>query len=230
MAPYTRWIRTFSCTEGNEQIPAIAREFGLRTMVGAWLDDNLENNEVELANAVEVARRGEADILAIGNEVLLRDDMDEDALIDYIQRARSQLPGIEIGYVDAYFKFVDHPRVTEACDLILANCYPFWEGCAEPYALMYLQEMVRQVTRVADGRRIVISETGWPSEGTAVGDARPSREAAMRFFLSTWSWAQEANIDLFYFSSFDEAWKVEKEGDVGAYWGLLDSNGTPKFF
>ena len=25
---------------------------------------------------------------------------------------------------------------------------------------------------------------------------------------------------MFYFSSFDESWKVEAEGDVGAYWGL----------
>jgi exo-beta-1,3-glucanase (GH17 family) len=28
------------------------------------------------------------------------------------------------------------------------------------------------------------------------------------------------DIDMFYFSSFDESWKVEAEGDVGAYWGL----------
>ena len=38
--PYTQWIRTFSCTDGNEMIPRIAKEYGLKTMVGAWLGEN----------------------------------------------------------------------------------------------------------------------------------------------------------------------------------------------
>lgn len=35
--PHTQWVRTFSCTEGNELIPGIAAESGLKTMVGVWL-------------------------------------------------------------------------------------------------------------------------------------------------------------------------------------------------
>ena len=35
--PYTKWIRTFSCTEGNERIPVLAKQLGLKTLVGAWL-------------------------------------------------------------------------------------------------------------------------------------------------------------------------------------------------
>ena len=38
---YTRWVRSFSCTEGNELIPKIAREFDIKTMVGAWLGNQL---------------------------------------------------------------------------------------------------------------------------------------------------------------------------------------------
>jgi len=34
---------------------------------------------------------------------------------------------------------------------------------------------------------------------------------------------------VFYFSSFDETWKIEKEGDVGAYWGLWGKDGNLKF-
>jgi exo-beta-1,3-glucanase (GH17 family) len=34
---------------------------------------------------------------------------------------------------------------------------------------------------------------------------------------------------MFYFSSFDESWKVEAEGDVGAYWGLWDKDEVIKF-
>jgi exo-beta-1,3-glucanase (GH17 family) len=34
---------------------------------------------------------------------------------------------------------------------------------------------------------------------------------------------------MFYFSSFDESWKIEKEGDVGASWGLWDKDEQLKF-
>ena len=30
-------------------------------------------------------------------------------------------------------------------------------------------------------------------------------------------------------AAFDEAWKVGAEGDVGAYWGLWDRHGLPKY-
>ena len=29
--PYTKWIRSFSCTDGNELIPQIAHEYGIKT-------------------------------------------------------------------------------------------------------------------------------------------------------------------------------------------------------
>ncbi len=229
IAPYVNWVRSFSCTEGNELIPAIAHANGLKTMVGIWLGDDRAKNEIELANGIEVARAGHANILGVGNEVLLRDDLSEAELIDYIERAKAACPGVEVGYVDAYFKFVDYPRVTDACDVILANCYPFWEGCPADYSLLYMKEMYRKAMRVAKGKKVIVSETGWPNKGTAFEGAEPSLENALRYFINSYQWAVEDGIELFYFSSFDEDWKIEKEGDVGAYWGLWDQDGVLKY-
>ena len=227
--PHTNWIRTFSCSEGNELIPAIAKENGLKTMVGVWLNDNKEQNEIELANAIEIAKAGHADILGVGNEVLLRGDLSEDELIDYINRAKQAVSGVEVGYVDAYFEFNVHPRVTEACDVILANCYPFWEGCPAEHALLYMKEMYRSAQHAANGKRVIISETGWPNIGTPTDGAVPSFENAIKNFIDTFRWAEQDDIEIFYFSSFDETWKVDAEGDVGAYWGLWDKDGIPKY-
>ena len=227
--PYVHWIRSFSCSEGNELIPQIAAEKGLKTMVGVWLDDNREQNEIELANAIEIAKAGHAGILAVGNEVLLRGDLSEDELIDYINRAKQAAPGVEVGYVDAYFEFEVHPRVTEACDVILANCYPFWEGCPADHALLYMKEMYRRAQHAANGKKVIISETGWPNIGTPTDGAVPSFENAIKYFIDTYRWAEQDGIEIFYFSSFDETWKVDAEGDVGAYWGLWDKDGNPKY-
>ena len=228
--PYARWIRTFSCTDGHELIPAIAREKGIKTMVGVWLDDDHEHNELELGNAIRVAKEGHVDILGVGNEVLLRGDLSEDELLDYIRRAKEALPGVEIGYVDAYFEFAVHPRITEACDVLLANCYPFWEGCPAEHAILYMKEMYRTAQGAGGGKRVIISETGWPNIGTAEGAAVPSYENAIKYLVDTCQWAEAEGIEIFYFSSFDEAWKVDAEGDVGAYWGLWDKDGEPKYW
>ncbi len=227
--PYTDWIRTFSCIEGHQQTPRVAHENGLETMVGIGLSEELEINERELSNGIEVARAGFADILAVGNEVMLREDLTEDQLIGYIQRVKEAAPGIPVGTVDAYFLFENHPRVAAACDVLLVNCYPFWESCPAEYALLYMKEMYRRAVAVADGKKVIISETGWPTIGSPFGGAIPSYDSALEYFIRTYQWAHEDGIEIFYFSSFDEAWKVGAEGDVGAYWGLWDKDGNLKY-
>jgi exo-beta-1,3-glucanase (GH17 family) len=227
--PHTRWVRSFSCTDGNQAIPRIAKAMGLKTLVGAWLGTDRDKNEAELAGAIEVARAGHADLLAIGNEVLLREDLPEAELIDYLRRAKAAVPGVPVSYVDAYYLFVQHPRLVKACDVVLANCYPFWEYCALDHALAYMKEMHARVVRIAGGRPVIISETGWPSAGTPVGEAVPSMENALRYLLATLEWTEAAGIDLFYFAAFDEAWKAGPEGDRGVTWGLWDQDGKPKY-
>ncbi|HUX82113.1 MAG TPA: glycoside-pentoside-hexuronide (GPH):cation symporter [Halothiobacillus sp.] len=227
--PYTRWVRSFSCTDGHEQTPRIAHELGLKTLVGAWLGTDREINERELQGVIDVARAGHADIVAVGNEVLLREDLSEEELLACIQRVKDAVPGVRVGYVDAYYLFEKHPRITAACDVILTNCYPFWEGCPREQALAYMQSMVNRTQAVAGGKPVIISETGWPGKGSPFHGAMPSPEGAMRYFIDTMNWAQQDGIGVFYFEAFDEAWKVGAEGDVGAYWGLWDKDGKPKY-
>jgi sugar (glycoside-pentoside-hexuronide) transporter len=227
--PYTRWVRSFSCTEGHEQTPRIAHELGLKTLVGAWLGTDRAINEREIAGLIAVGRAGHADVVAVGNEVLLREDMSEDELLGYMQRVRQALPGVPVGYVDAYYLFEKHPRITAACDVVLTNCYPFWEGCPREEAIAYMQAMYHRTVAVAGGRKVIISETGWPNTGSAFHGSVPSVEGAMRYFVDTYRWARQDGVEVFYFAAFDEAWKVGAEGDVGAYWGLWDKDGQPKY-
>lgn len=229
LVPHARWVRSFSCTEGHEHTPRIAHELGLKTLVGAWLGTDADINEREIEGVIAVARAGHADIVAVGNEVLLREDLSEDALIAFIERVKQALPGVPVGYVDAYYLFEKHPRVTAVCDVVLTNCYPFWEGCPREQALPYMQSMMQRTRAAAPGKRIIISETGWPDQGSAFHGAVPSTEGAMQYFVDTARWVEAEGIELFYFAAYDEAWKVGAEGDVGAYWGLWDKDGQPKF-
>jgi GPH family glycoside/pentoside/hexuronide:cation symporter len=76
---------------------------------------------------------------------------------------------------------------------------------------------------------VVIAETGWPGDGQTVGAAVPSSVNAMRYFVETQAWASREGIELFYFTSFDEPWKLGQEGPVGARWGLWDAHERMKY-
>lgn len=223
IAPYTKWIRSFSCIEGNELIPIVAREFGLKTLVGAWLGTDKDLIAKEIKGLIQLAKDGYVDIAAVGNEVLYRNDLTEIELLGYIESVKEALPDTPVGYVDAYYKFNTHPNVTDACDIILANCYPYWEGTHIDYAVMHAKQMYYQAAHVGKGKQVVITETGWPSQGTPFEAAQPSRENFLKYFLHIQQWAAQEGIEIFYFSSFDESWKTGAEGDVGAYWGLWDA-------
>ena len=230
MSPYTKWVRSFSCIEGNEFVPKIARELGMKTLVGAWLGDDAEKNEKEIEALIQLAKEGFVDIAAVGNEVMYRKDLTEEELLAFIQRVRKEIPAhIPVGYVDAYYEFTIKPRITEACDVILTNCYPYWEGTNQEYSLSHMKSMYHQAKSVANGKQVIITETGWPSQGESFKDSHPSAENAMKYFINTQLWSKEENIEMFYFSSFDESWKVGPEGEVGAHWGIWDKNEKPKF-
>ena len=92
-----------------------------------------------------------------------------------------------------------------------------------------MKDMYYRAVIAGSGKNVIITETGWPNLGSPFGASVPSNENARKYFINSSKWAAEENIEMFYFSSFDEAWKIADEGDVGAYWGIWDKNDKIKF-
>ncbi|WP_299681304.1 MFS transporter [uncultured Dokdonia sp.] len=229
IAPYTKWVRSFSCTNGNEFIPQTAHNKGLKTMVGAWIGSDKAQNNKEIDALIQLAKNKLVNIAVIGNEVLMRGDLNVQEIIVHINKVKKELPGIPVGYVDAYYQFHEHPELIEVCDVILVNCYPFWEGSSIEDATRYLRQMYTATKDISKGKPIIITETGWPNQGDSVEGAMPTTENAMKYFISASNMSKKSAIPLFYFSSFDESWKVHQEGDVGARWGLWDTSEKLKY-
>jgi GPH family glycoside/pentoside/hexuronide:cation symporter len=211
-------------------IPEIAHQKGIKTIVGAWISSDKSRNEEEINALIELSNKGLVNVAAVGNEVLHRGEISEEELIGYINRVKNSIPdNIEVGYVDAYYQFIERPKLIEACDLILCNFYPFWEGASIDYSLSYLSNMYQITKTVSNGKKVIVTETGWPSFGETIESAVPSRINAMKYFIVSQEWAENNNIELFHFSSFDESWKVIQEGKLGSSWGLWDKNEKFKF-
>ena len=75
LSTLTRAVRLYTSTEGNELVPPVAAEFGLKVTVGAWINKNVEHNDREIDAAINLARRNSNVIgLVVGNETIYRGD------------------------------------------------------------------------------------------------------------------------------------------------------------
>ncbi len=200
-----------------------------KTAVGAWLGRDLAANEQQIASLIAVAEAGHVDIAVVGNEVLLRNELSENQLIGYISRVREAIPpSIPVTTAEVCGLILAHPAVLDAVDVVFANHYAYWEGIKLPCAVQALRSCHAELVAAAGTKPVVISETGWPSCGNAIGEAEPSPENASTYFQRSISWARANDVPLFYFGAFDESWKARDEGPQGACWGLWDKDGKQK--
>lgn len=229
VAPYSQWIRTFGTTDGLEKAGLVARSLGLKAAIGAWLGRDLAANDQQVTNLINICLAGQCDLAIVGSEVLLRGDLSETQLIDYIKRVRQALPAnIPVTTADTDLQFLNHPNVIANIDLVMANFYPYWEGTRVDLAMGALHVRYADVKASAGGKQVFVSETGWPSAGDQIGAAVPSSQNASFYFLNFVSWARANNVQYFYFESFDESWKAKYEGPQGAHWGIWDKDGKLK--
>jgi GPH family glycoside/pentoside/hexuronide:cation symporter len=223
IAPHTRWVRSFACTEGHELIPRLAREKGLKTMVGAWISHDRDRNEREIAGLLTWPRPGWSTPPWWATRCCCASELTEAELLAYIARVRAALPKTCPWAVSTpTYHFLERPALTAACDVLLPNCYPFWEGAHRPGRAVPAR-MHGLVQAAGGDKPVIVTETGWPGSGQPVAGAVPSAEHAMRYFIDVQQWARREGVQLFYFSSFDEPWKLASRK---AKWARSGACGT----
>jgi hypothetical protein len=78
------------------------------------------------------------------------------------------------------------------------------------------------MVRAFPGKEILIGEAGWPSQGRMRDHALPSRINQARFFSELLTLSRQEGFRVNLFEAYDEPWKRQWEGTIGAHWGLLD--------
>ena len=230
VAPFVREFRSYGTRNGLEKIVPIARELGRKVTVGAWLGRNKDENRKQVDELIRIAKTGRADRVIVGSEVFLRKDLSENELIGYIRKVKESVPaGVPVAYAENYDALLRHPRVVKEVDEVFVNYYPFWKGIPVGEAVAAIHGWHQRMKAFCKGKKVVVSETGWPSGGKVIMGAVPSLKNAAFFFKNFVSWARATGTEYFYFEAFDEAWKAKHEGPQGAHWGIWDKDGKLKY-
>ncbi|HQW03775.1 MAG TPA: hypothetical protein PLR30_14905, partial [Saprospiraceae bacterium] len=109
--PYVEGIRTYGTQNGLEKIPLLAKQRGLKVMVGIYLSQDLLVNNAQVAKGIEIANAGNADMLIVGGEVLYNNFLTPSQLIGYINQVKAACPTIPVTTADVHRMLIAHPEV-----------------------------------------------------------------------------------------------------------------------
>jgi cellulose synthase/poly-beta-1,6-N-acetylglucosamine synthase-like glycosyltransferase/exo-beta-1,3-glucanase (GH17 family) len=243
LSTITRAIRSYSATEGNELVPPIAAEFGLKVTVGAWIGPGAicdeadqqrvsekcsDSNKREIDAAINLARRNSNVIgVVVGNETVYRGDQKVADLIEMIKKVKSAV-NVPVTTGEIWNIWRDYPELASSVDFIGAHVLPYWENFSSSQAVdqaFYLYGLLREKF---PGKRIVIAEFGWPSAGYNRLNADPgpfAQAVVLRNFVTR---AEAIGMEYNIVEGIDRPWKFF-EGGVGPYWGILNNAGEQKF-
>ncbi|MGR9087301.1 MAG: exo-beta-1,3-glucanase, partial [Gammaproteobacteria bacterium] len=136
LAEQTRAIRTYSSLSGLQDVPAMARKHGLKLIQGAWLGGKSieKDNRAEIARLIKVANEYPDVIerVIVGNEVLLRGELEPEELLRYIRQVKRAVKQ-PVSYADVWSFYLRHPEIAEEVEFITVHILPYWED--EPLAV-----------------------------------------------------------------------------------------------
>ena len=225
----TKAVRFYTVADTMATIPALASKYNLKVTAGAWLDHRLEMNEPEFTRAVELVKNSpNVTQFIVGNEVLLRADIPKAELINYLERARKEVK-VPVSTAEPWHVWLRHPDLVKHVDFIAVHMLPYWEGINNDQAVPYVIDRLNALKEAFPGKRIVVAEVGWPSNGRTRHEAAASESNEAIFLRRFLNYAERQHYDYFVMEAFDQPWKRSSEGSVGAYWGVYDVERQPKF-
>jgi exo-beta-1,3-glucanase (GH17 family) len=229
MGEKTFSIRTYASAEGSmPAIPALAQKHGLKMIQGGWLGALKADNKIEMAELIRSANANPDVVkrVIVGNEVLLRGDLQSGQLIEYIREVKRSVKQ-PVSYADVWSMYMKYPELIREVDFITIHILPYWED--EPITVdqapAHIERIFKQVHQeaeaIAPGKPILIGESGWPGEGRQRGWSVPSVVNEAKFIRALIKVANENGFDYNIVEAFNQSWKSELEGVVGANWGLF---------
>jgi exo-beta-1,3-glucanase (GH17 family) len=235
VARLTKWIRTFgTINNGQEYINKIAKELGMRTMIGVYITNNIVQNKAQIEGLRKILQTGPApDLIAVGNETILigvNSNLFE-ACIDYVRemvlKQGFTIPIGSVELINASYR----PAILQKLDFIGVNIYNgTWDATPENQMLDGVKQAYLNTVSTFPSKLILLTETGTPYAGNAYSvfdgtKQTPSKDKASNYLCEFLDWIKKEYIPAFYFEAYDEPAKPKDGGHpIEQYFGIMNGN------
>lgn len=223
-------IRTYSVLQGLHKVPELAAKHNLNITLGAWIGADLEKNRQEIETLIQLSREENKRIvrLMVGNEVLLRNEIPKEQLIEYIHEVKKRT-WRPVSTSETWDRWLANPDLAKEVDYIGVHILPYWEGISIDDAVDHVFARYHDLQVAFPNKPIVITEVGWPSDGQPVKQASASITNQARFLREFLNRAAKEKLPYYVIEAFDQPWKMTDEGSAGAYWGIFNADRQLKY-
>ncbi len=229
LMPITNKLRTYSTKDAQIILDAVSKKEVVLDL-GIWLSRDYNENFLEIQRALKLLKEypNNIDNIMVGNEVLLREDLNEVELVGYIDFLRG-FTDKSISTADTWSSWENSTNLATHVDFITIHILPYWEKMSIKQFDDFILSRYTLIENMFPHKKIYIGEIGWPSHGYNNNDAIPSlknQAAAIRGFVNL---AKKNDWSYNIIEAFDQPWKGYEEGNIGQYWGIFDANRELKF-
>jgi len=233
-------VKLFSTADCDTLARAVPAAINTNTMlwVGLWPVNQATFDTEKGALEAVLKKYGSKKWLKginVASEALYRKELDPNFLAQCIWDVKGMVQiaykasNVPVGTADTWTSWVDgrNKLVIKACDVIVMNAFPYWQGAAVDAALGTFQRAITDtINAVGPTKPLVIGETGWPSAGPNFHAAPACKTCLQKYYSATACWLQKIGTHgWFWFSAFDEP---QRESVIERNFGIASSSQTPK--
>lgn len=164
--------------------------------------------------------------VSVGNELVNGGEATPSQVGQYVSSAKSALKAA--GYtgsvvsVDTFIAVINNPELCQYSDYMAVNAHAYFDKntVASDAGKWVLEQIQRVSTTCNNEKTVVVTESGWPSQGETYGVAVPSKSNQKSAVESI---AKTCGSATYLFTAFNDLWKADGAYGVEKYWGVLSN-------
>ncbi|KIW75297.1 hypothetical protein Z517_12071 [Fonsecaea pedrosoi CBS 271.37] len=202
---------------------AAAAAQGLQVMLGLNTIGNVAGDLSTLIGMIN-GNWGPVDTIVIGNEVVNAGGSAA-AVVAALAVARPILQAAgfnkNIVAVDTFTAHQNNPQICQSSDFCAVNAHAFFDpNTAANNAGTFVESVIAPISQKANGKQVIVTESGWPYQGSPNGQAVPS-PANQASAISSLKDAFSSNPGgIFLFQAYDATYKAPGAFGVEQYFGI----------
>ncbi|KAG7387510.1 glycoside hydrolase 3 protein [Phytophthora pseudosyringae] len=240
LSTITSNVRTYSLSDCDVTgVLTAAKDLSLTVWLGVWVSEDSTVYDAEVKAFKKLISAGLIDSnvvgINVGSEAVYRGDISADQAIKYVTDFKKVMSdsdiSVPVSITDIIDTFVEYPDMLKAGDIVTINQFPYWEKIAADKAVDQFNKRIQPLLKLAGDMEVVISETGWPTGGSATNGSVASEENGATYLNDFYQLAESKGWKYYYFAGFDTPYKEEQADDattVESHFGIFDDKGAMK--
>ncbi|KAG3001227.1 hypothetical protein JG687_00013017 [Phytophthora cactorum] len=222
-------VRTYISKFGDNNLGQLVASNNLTAALGVPFPQ--PDYVTQLDAAVIAANTGGVGYIFVGNENLAGATSVPSEMTSIIHKIKSLVPNtVKVGTVQRNTEVINFSGIAgwselvAACDVLGVNVHPYFTpGTTSDNAINVVNDQWTVMVKNF-GDKLLVTETGWPSDGTLSGST--GSVAGLQTFYSDYKAWSSSMAESFYFQMFDTPYKTSA---FEKSFGLLTSDATVKF-